>query len=184
MKQESIINNEDEQSRELAELIEAERTHLLRYACYRIGNLVDAEDAIQDIFVQLHTREKDHKSQTPANMRNYLYRSLANLCTDRLRKVQYLQFVSLEQVTNYSEDTPEDFEQEFRLISTLLATIPEEQAEVIRLRIHSDKSFAEIAEILDMPVSSVKSRFQYGIEKIRKGLKEQQSLKVREQKTL
>ena len=113
-------------------------------------------------------------------MRNYLYRSLANLCTDRLRR-QCLQFVSLEQVTNYSENIPEDFEQEFCLISTLLATIPEEQAEVIRLRIHSDKSFTEIAEILDMPVSSVKSRFQYGIEKIRKGLKEKQSRKVKEQ---
>ena len=180
MKQESIINNEDEQSRELAELIEAERTHLLRYACYRIGNLADAEDAVQDIFVQLHTREQEHKGQTPANMRNYLNRSLANLCTARLRR-QCLQFVSLELVTNYSENIPEDFEQEFCLISTLLATIPEEQAEVIRLRIHSDKSFTEIAEILDMPVSSVKSRFQYGIEKIRKGLKEKQSRKVKEQ---
>lgn len=177
MRLETNINDEDVLSHELAELIESERPHLLQYACYRIGNLADAEDAIQDIFVQLHTKERDSRGRTLTNMRNYLYRSLANLCTDRFRRTQSFQLIPLEQVTNYIDDAPEDFEQEFLFISKLLASIPEEQAEVIRLRIHSDKSFADIAEILELPISTIKSRFQYGIEKIRKGLKEQSSYK-------
>lgn len=171
MEQELNTNNENTAGRELAELIETERTHLLRYACYRIGNLADAEDALQDIFVQLHTRGLSSPKNTPGNMRNYLYRSLANLCTDRLRRSQNLQFIPLDQVANYSDDVPEDFEQEFRFISRLLATIPDEQAEIIRLRIHCDQSFTDIAEILNIPISTVKSRFQYGIEKIRKGMR-------------
>ena len=69
------------------------------------------------------------------------------------------------------EEQVENFEREFRLISTLLAGIPEEQAEVIRLRIHGNNSFSDIAAILDIPVTTAKSRFQYGIEKIRKGIK-------------
>ena len=171
MKQETNINNEGVLSNELAKLIEAERPNLLQYACYRIGSLADAEDAIQDIFVQLHTIKRDSKGNILTNMRNYLYRSLANLCTDRLRQLQYPHFVPLEQITDQYEDGPEDFEQEFRLISSLLATIPEDQAEVIRLRIHSDKSFNDIAEILNIPLTTVKSRFQYGIEKIKKGMR-------------
>ena len=92
------LNNHPEKKphREIAALIESERPHLLRYACYRLGNADDAEDAVQDIFLQ---------------------------------------------------------------------------AEVIRLRIHGNNSFSDIAAILDIPVTTAKSRFQYGIEKIRKGIK-------------
>ena len=60
-------------------------------------------------------------------------------------------------------------EAEYRRIASLLTEIPDEQAEVIRLRIYGDNSFAEVAEILSLPLPTVKSR--YGLEKLRKGLK-------------
>ncbi len=106
-----------------------------------------------------------------ADLCSYLYRSLSNFCTDRLRRRQVRAFVPIEQVSHICEEQVENFEREFRLISTLLAGIPEEQAEVIRLRIHGNNSFSDIAAILDIPVTTAKSRFQYGIEKIRKGIK-------------
>jgi RNA polymerase sigma-70 factor (ECF subfamily) len=59
-------------------------------------------------------------------------------------------------------------EQEYQRICQLLDRIPSEQAEVIRLRYYGDKSFREIAVILDLPLTTVKSRFQYGIDKIRR----------------
>lgn len=167
------LNNHPEKKphREIAALMESERPHLLRYACYRLGNADDAEDAVQDIFLQLHTKKQDAGGHPQANLRSYLYRSLSNFCTDRLRRRQTRQFVPIEQATHVSEEKAENFEQEFQLISTLLAGIPEEQAEVIRLRIHGNNSFSDIAAILDIPVTTAKSRFQYGIEKIRKGIK-------------
>ena len=62
-------------------------------------------------------------------------------------------------------------EAEYRRIASLLTEIPDEQTEVIRLRIYGDNSFAEVAEILSLPLPTVKSRFLYGLEKLRKGLK-------------
>lgn len=155
---------------DIAALMEAERPHLLRYACYRLGNSDDAEDAVQDVFLQLHDRQHDAQGQPLAQPRNYLYRSLSNVCTDRLRRLRSRQFIPIEQAAHLCEEQAESFEQEFRRISALLAAIPDEQAEVIRLRLHGGNSFADIADILELPVSTVKSRFQYGIEKIRKGL--------------
>ena len=64
--------------------------------------------------------------------------------------------------------TKADFE---AVIVKLLDEIPEEQAEVIRLRIYGDNSFAEVADILSVPLPTVKSRFLYGLEKIRKAMK-------------
>ncbi len=154
----------------LTALMATERPHLLRYACYRLGNPDDAQDAVQDTFLLLHNRQQDAHGQPLFQPRHYLYRCLSNICTDRLRRHQTRQFIPLEQAIHLCDEQPDDFEQEFRKITTLLAAIPDEQAEVIRLRIHGDNSFTDIAAILELPVSTVKSRFQYGIEKIRKGI--------------
>ena len=59
MKQTLNSHPEEEPNREIAALMESERPHLLRYACYRLGNADDAEDAVQDIFLQLHTKRQD-----------------------------------------------------------------------------------------------------------------------------
>ncbi len=69
------------------------------------------------------------------------------------------------------ETSDHENEVDYRRIVHLLTEIPDEQAEVIRLRIYGDNSFAEVAEILSLPLPTVKSRFLYGLEKLRKGMK-------------
>ena len=59
---------------------------------------------------------------------------------------------------------------EFLRINRLLATLPQEQSETLRLRIYSECTFSEIAEIMQVPVTTAKSRFKYGIEKLRENL--------------
>ena len=66
----------------------------------------------------------------------------------------------------------ENDESDYQRIAKLLVEIPEEQAEVIRLRIYGNNSFADVAEILSLPLPTVKSRFLYGLEKIRKAMKQ------------
>lgn len=46
-------------------------------------------------------------------------------------------------------------------IDSLLGSLPE-QADVIRLHTFGSLHFTEIAEVLDCPVTTVKSRFRYG----------------------
>ena len=77
MKQTLNSHPEEEPNREIAALMESERPHLLQYACYRLGNVDDAEDAVQDIFLQLHTKRQDAGGQPLADLRSYLYRSLS-----------------------------------------------------------------------------------------------------------
>ena len=106
-----------------------------------------------------------------SNLSAYLYRSLSNRCVSYQRENNRLHLVPLDSQTDPEDTESDDFEQEYRRICQLLAEIPDEQAEVIRLRYYGDKTFKEIAQILDEPLTTIKSRFVYGLEKIKRGMR-------------
>ena len=58
--------------------------------------------------------------------------------------------------------------EEYTRIERVLGEIPDEQAETIRMHIIDRLKFTEIADITETPVTTVKSRFKYGIENIKK----------------
>lgn len=144
---------------------------LYRYACYRLGEREAAQDVIQELYLKLHRQGLGEVR----NVRCYLYRALSNSCTQLLRNRRRIEFVDVTSLRDlHAEDiTPADFEQEQALIARLLAALPDEQSEVIRLHLHGECTFTEIAEILDEPLPTVKSRYRYGIEHLRKELQKQ-----------
>ena len=166
------INNDS--FAEAEAIITAELQSLYRYACYRLGEREAAQDVIQELYLKLHERELGEVK----NVRCYLYRALSNCCTQQLRerrKVEYVDVTALRDLQ--AEDiSPTNFEQEQALIARLLAALPDEQSEVIRLHLHGECTFAEIAEILDIPQPTAKSRYRYGIEHLRKELQKQNIL--------
>lgn len=144
---------------------------LYRYACYRLGERDAAQDVIQELYLKLHRQGLGEVR----NVRCYLYRALSNSCTQLLRNRRRIEFVDVTSLRDlHAEDiTPSDFEQEQALIARLLAALPDNQSEVIRLHLHGECTFTEIAEILDEPLPTVKSRYRYGIEHLRKELQKQ-----------
>lgn len=163
------MKNENVMS-ELNRLLRAERPDLLRYASYKLGNVDDAEDAIQDSYLNVYSKIKTNDASGIENMRCYFFRTLSNICNTRAAKQSKITAVSIDECDLPDEST-DDFQEEYNRISLLLSQLPDEQAEVIRLRIYGGNSFAQIAEILSVPLPTVKSRFLYGLEKIRKGFK-------------
>ena len=156
---------------EVEAIITAELQSLYRYACYRLGEREAAKDIIQELYLRLRQRTTGEIK----NMRCYLYRALSNCCTQHLRQLRKMVFVDVSSLKDLqAEDiSPTNFEQEQALISRLLAALPDEQSEVIRLHLHAECTFAEIAEILDIPLPTAKSRYRYGIEHLRKELQKQ-----------
>ena len=144
---------------------------LYRYACYRLGEREAAKDIIQELYIKLH----QHRAGEIKNMRCYLYRALSNCCTQHTRDKKRLEFVDVSSLSELRADdiVPESFEQEQALISRLLAALPDEQSEVIRLHLHCNCTFAEIAEILEIPLPTAKSRYRYGIDHLRNELHRQ-----------
>ena len=69
----------------------------------------------------------------------------------------------------HNAESDELYEEYLRL-EQLLAPLPAEQAEVVRLHFTDDLSMAEIAEVLGLKRDTVKSRYRYAMEKLRKML--------------
>ena len=149
----------------------AELQSLYRYACYRLGGREVAQDVIQELYLKLHKQGLGRVK----NARCYLYRALSNSCTQLMRERRRIEYVDVTSLRDLqAEDiAPTNYEQEQALIARLLAAIPDEQSEVIRLHLHGECTFTEIAEILDIPLPTVKSRYRYGIEHLRKELQKQ-----------
>ena len=134
---------------------------LFRFAALRCASRSDAEDVVQEAFLRFAT------ATTPVrNAKAYLFRMVANGCNDLLRRRR-----PTEPLPPTLEDDPSEehtLEAEARRLGTLLDRLPTEQAEVIRLHTFASMRFTEIAETLQLPASTVKSRFHYGIERLKK----------------
>ena len=155
----------------LSQLMETERPRLLCYAYYRLGNEADAEDAVQDAFLRLSQKPTDRVGEI-GNWKCYVFRTLSNLCSSRVAHDSRVATIPIDDRLNVAATGEDDNrEEEFRRVGRLLDTLPEEQVEVINLRIYGNNSFAEIAEILSVPLPTVKSRFLYGLTKLRRAMK-------------
>lgn len=162
---------EDNSFAQVEAVFTAELQSLYRYACYRLGGREMAQDVIQELYLKLH---KQGLSRVK-NARCYLYRALSNSCTQLMRDRRRIEYVDVTSLRDLKTDdiAPSDFEQEQALIARLLVTLPDEQSEIIRLHLHGECTFTEIAEILDIPLPTAKSRYRYGIEHLRKELQKQ-----------
>lgn len=145
----------------LGEWIDLYQDQLFRYAFYRLGNRNDAEDVLQDAFLKVASSNREIR-----NPKAYLYATVASGCIDVLRRRGKTLPIDDKMPTTHHTDA--NAEEEFHRIDQLLRKLPEPQSEVIRLHIHANLKFTEIAEILQQPATTIKSRFTSGIEKLRK----------------
>ena len=156
---------------EFERLVDTMQDQLVRYAFRRLGNLGDAEDAVQEVFIKVYADRA--KRRQVANVRAYLYRMASNHCSDLLRK-RKIQIVSMEEL--HEDEMPVDFQngvkeidaaKDLQRIENMLGHIPPKQAEVVRLRLLDELSPTEIAKMLGTPLTAIKSRLRHGLEKLR-----------------
>jgi RNA polymerase sigma-70 factor (ECF subfamily) len=126
-----------------------------------IGDREEAMNLCQDAFMKAY-RELDTLKDRD-RFSSWLYRIAHNTCFSKLRKDHGKTFVELEPETRASRMAIES-----RLaVEKALQQLPEDQREVVVLKVFQSLKFEEIAAIQDAPVSTVKSRLYMGFEKLR-----------------
>ncbi|WP_411890691.1 RNA polymerase sigma factor [Yoonia sp. SDW83-1] len=132
---------------------------VLAQATRMLSDHAEAEDVAQDAMMRLWKIAPDWR-QGEAQVSTWMYRVVANLCTDRLRKRRGA--MSLDQVAEPVDGTPSvttrmQTDLRMRALSDALARLPDRQAQAVALRHLEGLSNPEIAQIMDISVRSVES---------------------------
>jgi len=150
-------------------------------AIYRVlGSEEEARDLVQEAFFRAYRGLGRFKRQ--ARFSSWLYQIAINLCRDRMRRRRGRTLVSLDEIdeaarplapTGPSALELVEVRDLCRAVAAAIANLPEEQREVIVLKEYQDLTFGEIAEIMDVPISTIKTRLYRGLGQLRERLARQ-----------
>ncbi|WP_442051345.1 RNA polymerase sigma factor SigW [Paenibacillus sp. 2TAB19] len=164
-----------------AELVSLYQDKLFHMAYRMLNNRQESEDVVQDTFLRVY-KNLDRYDET-LKFSTWIYRIATNLCIDRLRKRKPVYSLDAESsehegLDGYSmipsdDRTPETemlLSDTQRIIHQAIETLPPKYKTVMTLRYMQDLSLQEIGDIMDMPVTTIKTRVHRGREFLRKKL--------------
>ena len=153
-----------------AEIVTEHQSMVFGLAYHFFQDRDRAREIAQDVFLQLFRRLRD--IETPAHLVHWLRQVTSRRCIDQTRRSR-LHRVSLEDAGEdlVTHDRPAD---PFlgKRIREHVATLPELQRITVTLRYQEDLSPTEIAEIVKMPVNTVKSHLHRALLSLRRKLGE------------
>lgn len=155
----------------LRRIYEKYRDDLLIMAIALSHDVHLAEDAVHDVFVAFARNVRDFK--LTGSLKAYLAKCVANRVRDLMRaKRSRIKSLNAEQICSASLDVNDpgwliECSEELQLLSRALSELPDEQRDVIVLRMHGRMRFRVIAQSLGLSVNTVKGRYRYGIQKLR-----------------
>ena len=167
-------------------LLERHRRPVYNFILRFVGSRELAEDLIQDTFLRVIRGASNY--QQKAKFTTWLYTIARNLCVDQSRRKKHRKAASLDQPMTKSaesgtlldvipgKDMPSDRKavsrQLHQTIHKAINSLPDEQREVFLMREFLNMPFKQIAQIVEMPENTVKSRMRYALEKLRLELDE------------
>jgi RNA polymerase sigma-70 factor (ECF subfamily) len=150
-------------------------------AIYRImGPEEDVRDLCQETLLKAYRALGTFKKE--ARFSSWLYQIALNVCRDRLRRRKSRPQVSLDELMEGGEVAPFrgpspldliEARDLSRMVAAAVESLPQEQREVIVLKEYQGLTFVEIAEALDVPISTVKTRLYRGLGQLRQRLERQ-----------
>jgi RNA polymerase sigma-70 factor, ECF subfamily len=172
----------------LNELIRKYQERAYQYAFRLTRNPEEAADVVSDAFVRVNNAVKNFKGNSAFS--TWLYRIVTNCYLDQRKKDKSKQTVSLDATLQYEEDeisreiedpgkTPDELvERNYReaLLQKALNRLPEFQKAMIVMFHAEQLSYEEIAESLDLPLGTVKSRLNRARISLREILEQDEEL--------
>jgi len=139
---------------------------LRRYAAVLVRNPQDQDDLVHDCLVRAldrwHTRRDD------TSLRSWLFAIMHNIFVSRVRK-RKIELTPIDSMPDqrYRISANQEWNLEFGDILQALDRLPEEQRSVLVLIAVEDLSYAETAQVLNIPIGTVMSRLSRGRERLR-----------------
>jgi RNA polymerase sigma-70 factor, ECF subfamily len=165
MEESALADHPPDTETGFADLVRRHRSMVFSIAVHFLGDRSAAEELAQDVFLQLHANLPTLKSEDHVTF--WLRKVTAHRCIDYQRR-RTLPEVSLEVVAEPSAPAPAwdpIFERKLRHV---IASLPEKARLIMILRYQEDLGPEDIAEVMSIPVGTVKSHLQRSLALLRK----------------
>lgn len=164
-----LKTREDDNQEAFATLVKRYQKKLLNFFI-RSGVNYDEEDLVQDTFLRIYRYRKRYVAS--AQFTTFLFMIARQVWIDELRRRQRRQLLK-ERL--YKEPEPKAEEQigagesasVAMDLAKALAALPPEMREVVELAVYQDLPYQEVADIMNIPVGTVKSRMFNALRKMR-----------------
>jgi RNA polymerase sigma-70 factor (ECF subfamily) len=168
------------QPRAFEALYDRFKDYVYRTAFFITRNSGDAEEAVQETFLDVLRALPNYRVEGPARFETWLYRVTVNRCRSRARRKalpsadwddieERLERIPASHPNHDPEDVTLRREQAVALWQTV-DRLPESQRIVVLLRYQQGLSYGEIAQTLGISEGTVKSRLYYAHRKLREQL--------------
>lgn len=168
------IASHDEQA--LAQLYDRYRLILFGLTMRILNSRAEAEDVLQEVFIQVW-RQADDFDFSRGRPFTWLVTLTRSRAIDRLRQIgardrlaNSVAEIAPEQASDAASDTLHAEQRE--IVQQALAQLPEEQRRTLLLSYYEGLTQSEIAEKLETPLGTVKTRMRTGMLKLRELLAE------------
>ncbi len=159
-------------------LVQKYQDRLYNTVVHVVGNAEDAKDVVQDAFVQAFVKLDTFKGSSA--FYTWLYRIAINVAISRRRRRRPTQSVEQNRETSGSEpvdgnqgpDETLERDERRRQVRRAIDQLPDEYRVVVVLREIDGCTYEAIAEILDLPIGTVRSRLHRARLQLRDSLKE------------
>lgn len=149
---------------------ERELGRAYRLAGFLLGNATEAEDAVQDALVRAWAERRQLRD--PGAAQAWFDRILVNVCRGRMRRRRSsVRWIPIDEGDPAAAGDPFAAFYARETVLGGLAALDADHRIVVVLRFWADLPLEAIAELLHVPVGTVKSRLHYALRDLRRGLR-------------
>ncbi len=167
----------------LATLITRHESKIYGFIYSKIADRDISDDIFQDTFIKVIKTLKSHSYNEEGKFLPWVMRIAHNLIIDHFRKNKKMpMFRETEEFSIFSIMTDNSMTIENQMISEqvemdlkrLIEELPEDQKEVLMMRIYQDLSFKEISELTGVSINTALGRMRYALMNLRKVIEKHQ----------
>ncbi len=154
----------------LAALYENTNTAVYGFSLSILKNTHDAQDVLQDTYIKIFANAKRYLPQ--GKPMAWIFTITRNLCLMKLRDGKKNDANPVEEMVDIGHDTREALEDKL-VLKKVIESLPSPEREIIVMHAVSGLKHREIADVLDIPLSTVLSKYSRTIKKLKLLLKEE-----------
>lgn len=140
-------------------------TGVYSFALSILKNSMDAEDVLQDCYIQIHRAAGSYKSQRKPMA--WILTITKNLCYRRLRDAnRAVTLAQYDRNSHLAEDQRLDAEDRL-VLQGCMELLTDEERQIVVLHVVSGLKHRQIAELMDLKLSTVLSKYRRAIEKMK-----------------